>query len=161
VASQWKIFAEALETYLGQLRGSGRVPLNNIIHCTAVAPPEEAYETEQARLVAVAPLNGPSYHCDNAKVYGIIKQLVLEGPGRTFIFRFDTAADGRAAWLALWGHYEGEGFRNHNVDDTYSLLDHLSYSGEKKGFTFEKFRPCHMECFLELARFNEPILETK
>jgi hypothetical protein len=63
VASQWKIFAEALDTYLGQLCGSDRVPLNNIIGHTAVALPEEAYETEQARLVALAPLNGPPYHC--------------------------------------------------------------------------------------------------
>jgi len=47
------------------------------------------------------------------------------------------------------------------VDDAYPLLDHLSYSGGKKGFTFEKFVQCHMECFLELAHFHEPILETK
>ena len=161
MASQWKIFAEALETYLGQLRGSGRVPLNYIICHTAVNSPEEAYETDQARLVALAPLNGPSYQRDNAKVYGIIKQLVLEGPGRTFILCFDAAADGRAAWLALWGHYEGIGFKNRNVDEAYSQLDHLTYSGEKKGFTFEKFVQRHMESFLELARFNEPILETK
>jgi hypothetical protein len=161
VASQWKVFAQALEMHLGQLCGSGRDPLNYIICHTAVAPLEEAYETEQARLVAVAPLNGPSYQRDNAKVNGIIKQLVLEGPGRTFILCFVAAADGRAAWLALRGHYKGNGFRTCNVDDAYSLLDHLSYSGEKKGFTFEKFVQCHMECFLELALFNEPILETK
>jgi hypothetical protein len=146
---------------LGQLCGSGRDPLNYIICCTTVAPPEEAYETEQARLVALAPLNGPSYQCNNAKVYGIIKQLALEGPGRTFILHFVAAADGRAAWLALWGHYKGNGFRNCNVDDAYTLLDHLSYSGEKRGFTFENFLQRHMECFLELALFNEPILETK
>jgi hypothetical protein len=73
VASQWKVFAQALEMHLGQLCGSGRDPLNYIICYTAVAPPEEAYETEQARLVAVAPLNGPSYQRDNAKVNGIIK----------------------------------------------------------------------------------------
>jgi len=117
-----------------------------------------------ASYVAVAetaPLNGPSYQCNNAKVYGIIKQLALEGPGRTFILHFVAAADGRAAWLALWGHYKGNGFRNCNVDDAYTLLDHLSYSGEKRGFTFENFLQRHMECFLELALFNEPILETK
>jgi hypothetical protein len=124
---------------LGQLCGSGRDPLNYIICCTTVAPPEEAYETEQARF----------------------KQLALEGPGRTFILHFVAAADGRAAWLALWGHYKGNGFRNCNVDDAYTLLDHLSYSGEKRGFTFENFLQRHMECFLELALFNEPILETK
>jgi len=112
-------------------------------------------------MIALAPLNGASYQRDNARVYGIIKQLVLEGPGRTYILRFDGAADGRSAWLALRDHYEGDGFRNRNVDDAYTLLDKLSYAGEKKGFTFEKFVERHMECFLELARFDEPILESK
>lgn len=66
-----------------------------------------------------------------------------------------------ASWIALHDHYEGDGFCNRNVDDAYSLLDKLSCTGERKGFTFEKIVEKHMECFLELARFNEPILESK
>ena len=58
-------------------------------------------------------------------------------------------------------HFEGEGFRNRNVEDAYTALEHLSYEGEKRGFTFEKFVEKHMDCYLELARFNEPVLETK
>jgi hypothetical protein len=53
--------------------------------------------------------------------------------------------------LALKAHYEGEGFRNRNVEDAYAMLDRLSYEGEKRG----------MDCYLELERFNEPVLETK
>jgi hypothetical protein len=41
------------------------------------------------------------------------------------------------------------------------MLDRLTYEGEKKGFTFKKFIERHMECYLELERFNEPVLETK
>jgi hypothetical protein len=41
------------------------------------------------------------------------------------------------------------------------LLDKLAYTGEKKGFTFKKFVERHMECFLELTRFDELILESK
>jgi hypothetical protein len=63
--------------------------------------------------------------------------------------------------MALKAHFEGEGFRNRNVEDAYSTLEHLVYEGEKKGFTFEKFVERHMDCYLELARFNEPVLETK
>jgi len=107
IISNWKVFPEALETYLMQLLGSGRVPLSYIICLDAVVTPDAAYATEQARLVALAPLNGSSYQPDNARVYGIIKQLVLEGPGRTFIMRYDTSADGQGAWLALRAHYDG------------------------------------------------------
>jgi hypothetical protein len=84
-ASNWKVFAEAMETYLMQLYGSGKVPLNYVIRPDTVATPGAVYPTEQARMVTLAPLNGSSFQRDNAKVYGIINQLVLEGPGRTFI----------------------------------------------------------------------------
>jgi len=98
---------------------------------------------------------------DNACVYGLIKQLVLEGPGCTYIMRHDAMADGHSAWLALKAHFKGDGFRNRNVKEAYSRLESLMYEGEKKEFTFEKFIQRHMECYLELARFNEPILENK
>jgi hypothetical protein len=160
-ANNWKAIAEVLDTYLMQLLGSGRVPLSYVIHPDVAAQPGAIYATEQACLIALAPLNGPSHQRDNARVYGIIKQLVLEGPGRTFILRYDTAANGQGAWLALKAHYEGDGFRNRNVEDVYAMLDRLNYEGEKRGFTFEKFLERHMECYLELERFNEPVLETK
>jgi hypothetical protein len=110
LGSSWKIFAEALETYLGQLLGSGRVPLKYIIRKTEIPLPNAVYQTELERNVAMAPLTGEAFLRDNAKVYGIIKQLVLEGPGRSYILPFDSISGGRQAWLALRAHYEGEGF---------------------------------------------------
>ncbi len=84
IPSTWKIFAEALETYLGQLKGTGRIPLRYVI-CHAAAPqPDAQYQTEQEQSTAHVLLVGPDYQRDNVRVYGIIKQLILEGPGRTF-----------------------------------------------------------------------------
>ncbi len=77
------------------------------------------------------------------------------------ILRYDTVTDGRSAWQALHDHFEGDGFRNRSVEDAYSTLEHLSYDGERKGFAFEKFVERHMDAYLELERFNEPVLETK
>jgi hypothetical protein len=42
------------------------------------APANQACATEQAMMIALAPLTGASLQRDNARVYGIIKQLVLE-----------------------------------------------------------------------------------
>jgi hypothetical protein len=67
----------------------------------------------------------------------LIKQLVLEGPGRAFILRFDATANGRNARFALKAHYEGNGFRNWNIVDAYSMHESLSYKVEKRGLTFE------------------------
>jgi hypothetical protein len=80
-ATSWKIFAEALETYLGQILGLGCIPLHYIIRRLANPDPAAVYANENERGIAMAPLTGDSFIRDNVKVYGIIKQLVLEGPG--------------------------------------------------------------------------------
>ncbi len=159
--SNWKVFSEAMESYLGQLKGTGWIPLCYVIHRLAQPPPDAQYETELEQSIAMAPLSGPDYLRDNARVYAIIKQLVLEGPGRSYILTFDRLSDGRAAWLALVGHFEGDSYRNRNVEDAYAALERIHYEGERKGFTFEKFVEKHNEAFLELSRYGEPVLETK
>jgi hypothetical protein len=160
-ANTWKVFAEATETYLGQLIGSGRIPLRYVIRRLVTPEPGTMFQTEQEQAIALAPLTGIAYQRDNAKVYGIIKQLLLEGPGWSYILQYDATSDGRLAWISLRNHFEGEGFRNRNVEDAYTTLEHLNYEGEKKGFSFEKFLERHMECYLESARYNEPVLESK
>ncbi len=137
--SAWKIFAEALETYLGQLRGTGHIPLRYVIRRLATPPRDAQYQTEQEQSVALVPLQGPDFQRDNVRVYGIIKQLVLEGPGRSYIMPFDRANDGRGAWLSLVAHFEGDSYPNRNVEDAYTMLESIHYEGERKGFNFEKF----------------------
>jgi hypothetical protein len=111
--------------------------------------------------VAIAPLVGDQYNKDNAKVYGIFKQLCLEDPGRSYILDFDRIKDGRGAWLAMCNHYEGDSFRNRSKEEAYMNLDHLHYEGERKGFTFEKFIEKHNECYLELSRHDELVYKEK
>jgi hypothetical protein len=111
-AANWKIFTEVLDTYLGQVMSSGWVPLKYVIRTRALADPNTVYETPQAQMIALAPLLGDSFNRDNIRVYGIIKQLALEGPGRTYIMHFDATSDSRAAWFTLKNHFEGEGLRN-------------------------------------------------
>ncbi len=160
-SSQWRVFAEMIETYLSQLKGSGRVPLNYIIRKLAAPIPEAAYETDAEQAVAIAPLVGEQYNRDNNKVYGILKQLCLEGPGRSYILQFDRNKDGRGAWLAMHSHFEGESYRNRAKLEAYATLANIHYDGERKSFTFETFIEKHNQCFLELSRQNEPVHEDK
>lgn len=159
--SQWRVFAEMIETYLSQLKGSGRVALNYVIRKNAVPVPGMIFQTDAEQAVAISPLAGEQFNRDNAKVYGILKQLCLEGPGRSYILDFDSAKNGRGAWLAMYNHFEGDSYRNRAKLEAYSTLEHIHYDGEKKGFTFEKFVEKHNECYLELARHNEPVYEEK
>jgi hypothetical protein len=111
--TKWIVFAEAVDTYLNRLKGQGRVPLNYVIR-TLYEPEDDAvFATEQELMIATAPLTGDQYDIDNECVFGIIKQLILEGPAWAYITdAVNRAKDGREAWLVLRAHYEGESFLN-------------------------------------------------
>jgi len=137
-ASEYKIFTESLDTYLGLLKGTGKIPLKYVIRRDAVPDPDAVYLSEYEQRVAIAPLAGPEFNRDNSKVYGIIKQMCLEGPGRAYVITFDTAQNGRGAFLALRDHFESDSFCNRSKNEAYATLHTLHYNGEKCGFTFEK-----------------------
>jgi hypothetical protein len=69
----WKVFADATKTYLGQLIGSGRIPLQYVIRCLVTPEPEIMFQKEQEQAIALVPLTGLACQRDNAKVYGTIK----------------------------------------------------------------------------------------
>jgi len=74
-ATSWKIFAEAMKTYLGQILGSGRIPLRYVIRRLANPDPTTVYANDNELGIAMAPLTGDPFARDNVKVYNIIKQL--------------------------------------------------------------------------------------
>jgi len=125
--NQWKVFAELIETYLSQLRGGGRIPLSYVIQKQAVPILNTIYATDEEQIVAIAPLMGDQYNKDNAKVYGILKQLCLEVPGRSYILEFDRVKDCHGARLAMYSHYEGDSFRNRSKEEAYTVLEHIHY----------------------------------
>ena len=118
-SSQWRVFAEMID-YLGQLKGSGRVALNYVIRKLAIPVSGTVYATDAKQAVAIAPLVGEQFNRNNNKVDGILKQLCLEGPGRSYILEFDRTKGGRGAWLAMYTHFEGESYRNRAKLEAYA-----------------------------------------
>ena len=55
------------------------------------------------------PLAGPAFQMDNMAVYRKLKAFLVDSPGWVWIEPHDTAANGRAAFLAWTGHYDGIG----------------------------------------------------
>jgi hypothetical protein len=160
--TKWTIFSESVDTYLNQLKGQGRIPLNYIIRHQAEPDPDAVYATEQEFLVATTPLEGEPYDLDNERVYAIIKQLILDGPGWSYMTNtIDRTKDGRGAWQALQAHYEGESYMNKQKEDAYKMIEHLHYKGERATFTFEHFSTQLTKAYNDLQRYNEPILESK
>jgi hypothetical protein len=102
ITTKWIIFSEAIDMYLNRLHSQGQIPLNYVIRSMETLTPGTTYQKEQEMLIATVPLTGNQFDLDNEHVYGIIKQLILEGPAWAYITsRIGQAKDGRAAWLAL------------------------------------------------------------
>jgi hypothetical protein len=64
-------------------------------------------------------------------VYGLVKQLILEEPGWSNITNtINRIKGGRAAWLVLRAHYEGDSYINKQKEDAYKMIESLHYKGE-------------------------------
>jgi hypothetical protein len=162
LTSKWIVFSETVDTYLKRLCGQGRIPLNYVIRTIDIPVPGTQYETEQELAIATAPLVGDQFDLDNKRVYGIIKQLILKGPAWAYITsNIDRTKNGRAAWLVLRAHYEGESFLNKQKEDTYKTIESVHYKGERATFTFEHFSGILTKGYNDLQRYGEPVLEAK
>jgi hypothetical protein len=70
---------------------------------------------------------------------------------------FNATHNGRAAWLALINHYEGEAQKDQVKDQAYSNILAAKYHGEKKKFTFETYITIHQEAYEDLEQYGEII----
>jgi hypothetical protein len=73
----------------------------------------------------------------------------------------DRAKNGRAAWLALRAHYEGESFLNKQKEETHKIIENVHYKDECATFTFEHFTGILTIGYNTLQRYGEPVLEAK
>ncbi len=162
ISTKWIVFSETVDTYLNQLHGQGRIPLNYIIRMLEAPVPGTVYDTEQEMLIQTVPLTGDPYDLDNEWVYGIIKQLILEGPAWAYITSItDRVKNGHAAWLALRGHYEGKSYLNKQKEDTYKAIENVHYKGEHATFPFKHFAGVLTKAYNDLQCYGEPVLEAK
>lgn len=83
-------------------------PLEYVVGKHTALIPNFIYTTEQEESISIAPLNGDDFQHDNAREHGIIKQLLREGPGRSYILPQSNTGNGRA----VWAHFEEESYQN-------------------------------------------------
>ena len=66
------------------------------------------YQFMQERLITITALNGTHFDLDNRTLYDEFKPLVVDGPGWSFIKKYDKSKDGRGVvLLALKSQAEG------------------------------------------------------
>ena len=103
-------------------------PLRYVIR--AEEAPDEFTDVEQERMYQI-PLEGSAYSLDNKTVYRKLKAFLIDGPGWAWIKEFDNAEDGRAAFFAWTGHYNGAGELSKRIALAKARLKTLFYKNEK------------------------------
>ena len=92
----------------------------------------------QERLIATTALSGTHYNLDNRTLYDTFKPLVVDGPGWSFVKKFEKQKDGRSAVLVLKIQVEGTSAKITQKNQAYALIASSAYHGMQKGFTFAK-----------------------
>jgi hypothetical protein len=105
---------------------------------------------------------GPHYLLDNMTLYDEFKPLVVDGPGWSFIKKFDKAKDGRKAVLALKKQAEGLSAMQTWKAAVYASLNASVYRGPCHAeYTYDNYVSIHQEAHNELLDLEKPVPETK
>jgi hypothetical protein len=161
---KWTKFWERLSTYLGRVKGAALIPLTYLVHKHEEVTPEiqnTEYGSVQERLIATMALSGPHFELDNQTLYNELKPLVVDGPGWSFIKKFDKKKQGRKAVLTLRMQAEGTSAKISCKAAAYTSIASSSYNGPQKGFTFSSYVTLHQAAHNKLLDLDEPVSETK
>jgi hypothetical protein len=86
---------------------------------------------------------------------------VVDGPGWSFVRKFDKHKDGRGAVLALKTQAEGTSAKITRKQSAYASITSSAYHGPRKGFTFANYVTLHQAAHNELLDLDESVAETK
>ena len=162
--AKWTKFWELLTTYLGRVKGAALTPLSYLVREHEEVTPahhDAVYQSLQERLIATTALNGTHFELDNRTLYDEFKPLVVDGPGWSFIKKFDKSKDGRGAVLALKSQAEGTSAKLTRKQAAYASIASSAYLGPRKGFTFATYVTLHQSAHNELLDLDEPVSESK
>ena len=162
---QWDTFYNMFGTYLSQLRGVARCPLSYVIRPTADVTQEARvarYDDHDAMLIALTPHTGAHYAIDNKQVYIILKELIRDGDGWSFIRRFDNAStDGRGALESIRAHCEGDASNLAKKTKALQAIANARYTGERKRGALNDYIKLHMDNYQILTDLGETITEDR
>ncbi len=159
--SKWKPFKEGVIAYLYLVKGSHNIPLAYIIRKQEIPDPVAVYQSEHHRVICIMPLAGIEYEEDISKVFDFLKSWTLNSPAWTWMRAHNATINGRAAWVALVAHFEGDAQRDQVKDHVYAAVAAARYYGERKKFAFETYVTIHQESYADLIQYGEIISEEK
>ena len=136
---------ENIEHHLTQCLSASKVPLSYVIREDVVAPggQDNNYATKALEMISRAPHSSNTFAGDNARVWGIIRNVVYDTDAYAWIKSFARSQNGRGAYLSLQTHYLGVTKSDNILTAAEAAMDTTFYTGEKHRFTFENYVTVH------------------
>ena len=161
----WETWLELMTTHLSHVRNSTLgTPFTYLIRDVREpelwtmtgaerAPFLLPYEDQplDTDLVATSRFDGPSFQRDNHQLFDSLKVLTIEGNCWTFIERYKSTRNGRAAFLMLKAQAEGDFADTAKKNTAYSLIEKAHFSGKGK-FTLASYTAIHQSAHNKLEQ---------
>jgi len=155
----WDAWQIAFMNKLSATMGAAKVPLAYVVRAEIEARIYEFEDEDEERMYQM-PLSGENFKRDNKLVYNMLKSACIKTDAWTWIQDYDKSANGRKAWLALVGHYDGTGELNKRLERAKEELNRLHYKDEKS-FPFERYVTKLKENFFILCKDKDEALTGK
>jgi len=154
-SKDWPRTIEALEEYLRDCLGTTKIPLAYVVRVDEAVPgdpdPTDGYDSKQDELIARAPIrlgnNNPTetFKSDNDLVWAKLAEITRNHECWTYVKPAQRARDGRRAFFGLKNHYLGPNNVDNMSTQAEQRLQALSFNGETRRWTMEKYVRAHMD----------------
>ena len=156
-STTWSEFKTAIVETLSRAHGRNSIPLLYIVREDLVGDFSADYDSRDDRLISCISLRGPAFKADNSDVFSILLQHTENTEGYSLIEAQEKRRNGRAAWLSLLSHFEGDTFKERVAQEAGAILRAVIYHGPRKNFNFGDYYSRHTKAHIKLLKADKPM----
>ena len=163
---KWQVFSERFMDHLRKKRTAmAAIPLTFVVREREDPglnqdEPQE-FNSIDEDLIRTTVHTGPMFVRANKEVFAALKEGVLDGPGWTFIKKFERKLDGRGAFMSLKAQATGQSAVASRKAKAYASIAGSVYHGNSTKFTMDDYILAHQTAHNTLLELDEPVPETK
>ncbi|GFH48949.1 hypothetical protein CTEN210_05425 [Chaetoceros tenuissimus] len=152
-SEDWVEWEKSIIHYLDGMRNRKGVPLSYVIRGNQ---PQNVQLTSDEQMIYAAALTGPQFNNDSKEVYNLIKELVQNTDGDSWLP--PRCSCGRRAMQSLRNHYDGPDQAKARIDVARASIEKLFYRNENI-FSFESYSTQMKKNYDVLEKYNQPEYE--
>ena len=156
-------FMERMNHWLRSNYGRGYAPLLAYVRDDPFVGPDPGFLEPSAveEIMRSVSLTGDDFIHNNSLIWTMIFNMTHGTTAWDCVKQYATRLNGRGAYLALVSQYQGVGNMNRIVDQANITINGLSWSGPKRGFSWEVFTNRLAGAFADLEESGQGYTEQK